>query len=259
MTLAWKSKFASTKKMVLLALCDNANDQGECFPSVSMLAEKCSLSERGVFKQLAELEELGAIKRNNRTGRSTVYQLDPCTWCTPEPSAPLNDVHTTPEQCSPPKIDEPLNNVHPTPERGAPTPEPRAPITIKESSIEPKSKKDSANALTSWPGISDSVFSDFLQIRKAKKQPLTKTAMAGIEREAAKAGLSLLTAVEACCEYGWAGFNAKWYAERNAPARAGPAETTYQRSMREKWETLTGRNSKTKPTEIFDVTPLALG
>lgn len=130
MTQAWKSIFGSTAKMVLLALADNANDQGECFPSVSMLAEKCSLSERAVFKQLDLLEEVGAIKRNGRTGRSTIYMLNPCTWFTPEPNAPLNDVHTTPVPRSP----TPLNVVHPTPERGSP-------ITINNHQIEPSSNQ----------------------------------------------------------------------------------------------------------------------
>ena len=51
MTLAWKADYHSGKKMVLLALCDNANDQGECFPSVPMLAQKCSMSERSVFNR----------------------------------------------------------------------------------------------------------------------------------------------------------------------------------------------------------------
>ena len=80
MTLAWKSDLPSGEKMVLLALCDNANDQGECYPSVSMLSEKCSLSERSVFNHIAKLEKIGAIVRENRTGRSTIYHLDPCKF-----------------------------------------------------------------------------------------------------------------------------------------------------------------------------------
>ena len=80
MTLAWKSDLPSGEKMVLLALCDNANDQGECYPSVSMLSEKCSLSERSVFNHIAKLEKIGAIVRENRTGRSTIYHIDPCKF-----------------------------------------------------------------------------------------------------------------------------------------------------------------------------------
>lgn len=58
------------------------------------------------------------------------------------------------------------------------------------------------------------MWADFLQIRKAKRSPLTATALAGIEREAAKAGIGLQQALEVCCESGWAGFRADWFANR---------------------------------------------
>lgn len=64
--------------------------------------------------------------------------------------------------------------------------------------------------------VDDQVWDDFLQIRKAKRSPLTATALAGIEREAAKAGIGLQQALEVCCESGWVGFKADWYANRTA-------------------------------------------
>ena len=67
------------------------------------------------------------------------------------------------------------------------------------------------------PAIPAGLLSDFLAVRKAKRAgALTKTAIAGIQREADKAGLSLEAAITACCEFGWQGFNARWYAERIA-------------------------------------------
>lgn len=121
MTAAFRSSIQSTHKFVLVALCDNANDQGECYPSVSMLCEKTSLSDRAIQKSLAYLQEKGFIQRRERNGRSTYYYIsDPRTWFTPE-------------QCSPP------NNVHPTPERGSP-------ITIKEPSLEPSDNHGGRNS-----------------------------------------------------------------------------------------------------------------
>ena len=65
-------------------------------------------------------------------------------------------------------------------------------------------------------GIPEKLLSDFLKLRKAKKGgELTETALAGIAREAAKAGLTLVEAITACCEYSWVGFNDGWYADRN--------------------------------------------
>jgi hypothetical protein len=64
-------------------------------------------------------------------------------------------------------------------------------------------------------GVSAELLADYLQVRKAKKAgPLTDTAIAGLQREAGKAGLTLALAVTACVEFGWQGFNAGWYAER---------------------------------------------
>ena len=63
-------------------------------------------------------------------------------------------------------------------------------------------------------GVDTSVWQDFLKIRKAKKSPMTATSLKGIEKEAVKAGMTLSEAITACCEFGWATFNAGWYAER---------------------------------------------
>ena len=66
--------------------------------------------------------------------------------------------------------------------------------------------------------LPEKLLQDFLVLRKAKKAgALTETAMKGIAREGEKAGLSLIDTVTACCEYGWQGFNAQWYADRHQP------------------------------------------
>lgn len=68
-------------------------------------------------------------------------------------------------------------------------------------------------------GIPEDLLADYMVVRTAKKAgKLTDTAVAGLRREADKAGISLETAIRACCEYGWQGFNAVWYAERQAKA-----------------------------------------
>ena len=75
MTLAWRTELASGPRLVLLALCDNANDSGSCYPSVQALADKCGLSVRSVRSHVADMERLGLLERNERTGRSTYYQI----------------------------------------------------------------------------------------------------------------------------------------------------------------------------------------
>ena len=52
---------SSTTKLVLLKLCDNANDDGECWPSQSLIADQCELSRRTVITSIQKLEELGYL------------------------------------------------------------------------------------------------------------------------------------------------------------------------------------------------------
>ena len=124
----WKTGLPSTQKMVLLALADNCNDQGECYPSIQTVAKKCSLSERAVQKALVVLEVLGYVTRIIRMGRSTLY----CVQTTPEHSSPPNNVR--PERDSPqPRttFTVPPNHVHHGGERGSPI---TTTITTNESS-----------------------------------------------------------------------------------------------------------------------------
>lgn len=53
---------------------------------------------------------------------------------------------------------------------------------------------------------------DWLAVRKVKGKgkPLTATALAGIQREADRAGLSLPVAIGICAAEGWMGFKADW-------------------------------------------------
>lgn len=59
-------------------------------------------------------------------------------------------------------------------------------------------------------GISEQVWSDFKNLRKSKKAPITETALKGIKNQAMKAGISFQEALEICCQNGWAGFKADW-------------------------------------------------
>lgn len=81
------------------------------------------------------------------------------------------------------------------------------------------------------------VFADFLTIRKSKRAPLTNTALAGIRREADKAGLSLADALAVCCERGWVGFRADWHSDSGALASAKTARPVAE-TFRERDERL---------------------
>lgn len=51
---------------------------------------------------------------------------------------------------------------------------------------------------------------DWLNARRAKRMPLTTTALDGVRREATKAGMTLPQAIERAAGEGWAGFKESW-------------------------------------------------
>lgn len=75
----------------------------------------------------------------------------------------------------------------------------------------------SALSLLLAEGVDRQVAVDWLAIRKAQKAPLTETALAGVRREAAAAGLSVAAAVKVSVERGWRGFKADWLGSGFAP------------------------------------------
>lgn len=206
MNLAWKSNQPSGRKMVLLALCDNANDQGECFPSVPMIAQKCSMGERTVQQHITDLEEIGAVAREMRIGRSTIYHLDPRKFCTPAESAPPQNLHPTPAES--------------------------APITTKEPPKEPsgnhhkraKAAQDDFVPMAALleAGVDEQTAKDWLQLRKKKRADVSRTVLEQHVKQAWLAGMTLTEALQMSCLRGWQGFDAQFV--RSTPqARASPA------------------------------------
>jgi len=73
------------------------------------------------------------------------------------------------------------------------------------------------SAIAPPDGVVDSVWSDFVELRKSKKAKLTQTAIDGIRKEAAKAGWTLDAVLRECCCRGWTGFKAEWVCGNQTP------------------------------------------
>lgn len=122
MSMAWTAVGLShTAKLVLLALADNANDAGVCWPSIPKVAGRCSLDERTVFRAIAMLEGGGHITTEARPGRSTIYRVHPCQAVTPDRESPLTGSAPTPVTKSP------------TPDSVSPPSSLREDLTVKET------------------------------------------------------------------------------------------------------------------------------
>lgn len=69
LTWAWRQMPAlksTPAKLVLVALADRADDDGELYPKLAWVAEKVQMDRRNVRKHIATLEELGLLERTER-------------------------------------------------------------------------------------------------------------------------------------------------------------------------------------------------
>ena len=76
MSKTWEMDIPQGQKMVLLALCDHANDDGTCFPSQDKIAKKCSTSEETIGRHVRWLKDHGILKTERRqVGRKRLSDL----------------------------------------------------------------------------------------------------------------------------------------------------------------------------------------
>lgn len=174
--------------------------------------------EETVQKAINELIDLGLIGKQSRIGLPNEYFLisDPKKGVTPPPK---NGV--PPENGVPPK-----KGVTPPPKMGVgPPPKKGGHINTKykkqistnvdintahEKTAKKPTKHEADLALLAEHGIDGQIAEDFLTIRKAKRQPLTATAMRLIASEAQKVGMTAFQAVVFSIGNGWGSFRADW-------------------------------------------------
>jgi len=82
--------------------------------------------------------------------------------------------------------------------------------TAPHCAAPPRNKKSSASQIEKPAGVGDQVWNDFISLRKAKRAPLSATALASIAKEAEKAAMHIEEALTECVTRGWQSFKAEW-------------------------------------------------
>lgn len=78
---AWENgRGTAAQRLVLLALADSANDDGECWPGMGTIAKKTGVSVRSVHRAIGALEQAGLVevqerRRSNGSYTSHLYRL----------------------------------------------------------------------------------------------------------------------------------------------------------------------------------------
>ena len=97
-----------------------------------------------------------------------------------------------------------------------------APHEQKPPPAEPKKPPglSPADLVQTLVGLSDSVASDYLRFRRAKKAPLNATAWRAICAEVGKSGIPPDEAIAEAMAAGWTGLKADWLTNRRSPPTA---------------------------------------
>ena len=154
--------------------------------------------EETVQKAINELVDLGLIGKQSRIGLPNEYFLisDPKKGVTPPPKMgdgppPKKGGHINTKYKKQISTNVDIN-------------------TAREETAKKPTKHEADLALLSEHGITGQIAEDFLTIRKAKRQPLTETAMRLIASDAEQCGMTAAQAVEYAIGNGWGSFRAEW-------------------------------------------------
>jgi hypothetical protein len=147
--------------------------------------------EADITRWIAACEKAGVIALYTHEGKPYLQMLDTRWTARSEPKYPQPPTENT---CKQPQTPVPVFGV----------------VVLDEVDKSPRKRVQPPD------GVSDSVWEDFQKLRRAKRAPITDTAIEGIRREAGKAGLGLEAALRMCCERGWQGFKAEWLEGKGA-------------------------------------------
>jgi uncharacterized protein YdaU (DUF1376 family) len=112
--------------------------------------------------------------------------------------------------------------------RHSPKDSPKAPPSPSPTHLS-KDKKNTATKVACPSDVGEQVWDDWLALRKAKKAPVTETALKSARKEAEKAGISLNAFLTIWCARGSQGLEASWL---KSDEKQMQTETVYQKSMR---------------------------
>lgn len=208
------------RKLVLLKLCDNANDQGECWPSFQHIADQCEISKRSAINHVQALQDEGflMVKPRFREGEkiSNLYFID------------LSKAHKKVEEGSaafapPPDAGNALGGAGDSPPSAGDAPPPSAGDahrtshsfeSVNEPVITNKTKTKNKLDFSCWPELPEQqVMDDWIAMRKRAKADVSQTVINRFGKELRKAktfGFSVDHCLTECVTRNWRGFECQW-------------------------------------------------
>ena len=199
--------------------------------SIGQFMEVTGLSNRSVITACDSLVEKGLLVRSGGERRLNTY------------SVRSFNISQTGEKSSSDKTGEKSS---PTGENFSQTGEKSSSDLVKKvhtqnnnkNTIQNNNKKNTKKSvldLLADFGITGQLADDFIVLRKAKKAPITETALKGYQSEADKAGISICEAVAIAIKRNWQGFNADWNWQGVLPNNQQTQKMTFAEKNAQPW------------------------
>lgn len=233
------------RKMVLIKLADQANDDGVCWPSYESIARSCEISRRSVVTHIQWLEDNGFLWIERRYNAEESKNFSNRYHLTLSKAKQFKKLKTKRKgganAALVQKVDDGANaalgdagnalgsaNAAPSNSAGA-APKPISKPT-NESINESSTTKKKKVTVDKPDEISQQTWDDLLQLRKSKRAPLSPTAWKladnAIEAIQYKTGHSIEQIVTVWVARGWTTVKEEWYF--NHIKNNQPQQTNYQ-------------------------------
>lgn len=87
----WPLQMPATAKAVLIALASEANEEGMCIPSLSVLITKTCFERSAIIDAVKLLEARGALQAERFKGKPTIFTMQPHRYEDSDPFSPNDD------------------------------------------------------------------------------------------------------------------------------------------------------------------------
>lgn len=189
--------------------------------SVSQFMKVTGLSNKAVISACESLVEREILERKSGDRNTGIYSIKTYKTATSEKSSLVKNFPATSEKSSPvtsEKSSHTINNIK----------------NNIQNTNKKNTKKSDLDLLADF-GITGQLADDFIVLRKAKKAPITETALKGYQSEADKAGISIYEAVAIAIKRNWQGFNASWDWQGVLPNNQQTQKMTFAEKNAQPW------------------------
>lgn len=224
---AMDSRLSKNHYRVLIALLSfRSKSTNVVWPSRELLSERCGLPITRISEITSSLCELGWLEKSGKGGlsRSTRYTIT-------VPNIAAETVTESVTVTTSVTVTEPVTITVTESVTGGVT----EPVTGIEQTIEPtieqtieQTKKRGRNNHACPSDVDGQIWDDFMVIRKAKRAPITDTAIRMIRSECSKAGYTLNQALQECISRGWQSFKAEWILNKSTPHKKTPNPDNFE-------------------------------